>query len=62
MNKDAIIEYYKIMNTIEILIKAMKWVQYRQNNYDFDTIIAIFEIQLNNLRKFCINHIGDLEV
>lgn len=62
MNKDAIIEYYKIMNTIEILIKAMKWVQYKQNNYDFDTIIAIFEIQLNNLRKFCINHIGDLEV
>ena len=56
------IEYYKIMNTIEILIKAMKWVQYKQNNYDFDTIIAIFEIQLNNLRKFCINHIGDLEV
>lgn len=50
------------MNTFEILVDAMKWVQYKQDNYDFDTIIAISEIQLNNLRKFCINHVGDLEV
>ncbi|MBQ7764328.1 hypothetical protein IJ384_03045 [bacterium] len=61
MDKDAIVEYYEIMNTVEILIKAMKWIQQKQNNYDLDVIIAISEIQLNNLRRFCINHVGDLE-
>ena len=61
MNKEAIIEYHKIMNTFEIIIDAMKWIQYNHDNYDFDTIIAISENQLNNLRRFCINHVGNLE-
>ena len=49
------------MNKFEIIIDAMKWIQYNHDNYDFDTIIAISENQLNTLRKFCINHVGDLE-
>lgn len=61
MDKEAIIEYYEIMNTFEVLINAMKWIQKEHDNYDFDVIIAISEIQLNNLRRFCINHVGDLE-
>ena len=61
MDKKAIIEYYEIMNTFEVLINAMKWIQKERNNYDFDVIIAISEIQLNNLRRFYINHVGDLE-
>ena len=60
-NTDVEIEYHKIMNTFEIIIDAMKWIQYNHDNYDFDTIIAISENQLNKLRKFCINHVGDLE-
>lgn len=61
MNKEAIQEYYEIMQTFEILVSAMKWIQQEHEIYDFDTIIAISEIQLNNLRCFCVNHIGDLE-
>ena len=60
MDKNAIIEYYEIMNSFEVLIAAMKWIQQEQDNYDFDVIIAISEIQLKNLRKFCINHVGEL--
>ena len=61
MNKEAIVEYYEIMNTFEILIDAMKWIQQQQNNYTFEVIIKISQIQLNNLRRFCINHVGELE-
>ena len=61
MNKTAIIEYHEIMNTFEIIVDTMKWVQHNHDSYDFDTIIAISENQLNNMRKFCINHVGDLE-
>ena len=60
MDKNAIIEYYEIMNSFEVLIAAMKWIQQEQDNYDFDVIIAISEIQLKNLRKFGINHVGEL--
>ena len=61
MDKEAIIEYHEIMNSLKITIDAMKWIQYKHDNYDFDTIIAISENQLNNLRRFCINHVGELE-
>ena len=61
MDKKAIIEYHEIMNTFEIIIDAMKWIQQKHDNYDFDVIIAISEVQLNNLRRFCINHVGDLD-
>lgn len=61
MNKKAIEEYYEIMYTFEIIVSAMKWTQQKHDIYDFDKIISISEIQLNNLRRFCINHIGDLE-
>lgn len=61
MNKDAIKEYHQIMDSFEIIIDAMKWIQQEYDIYDFNTIVSISEVQLNNLRRFCINYIGDLE-
>lgn len=61
MDKEAIIEYHEIMNSLKITIDAMKWIQYKQDNYDFDVIIAISEKILQNIRRFCVNYVGDIE-
>ena len=61
MDKEVIIEYYEIMNTFEILVDAMKWIQQEKDDFAYSTIIDVAEIQLNNLRRFCINHVGELE-
>ena len=58
MNKEAIIEYHKIMNTFEIIIDAMKWIQYHHDNYDFDTIITI-KPMLNQLQFHSLDSIKE---
>ena len=62
MDKKAIIEYHEIMNTFEVMVDAMKWLREEKNDYSYSAIIDVAELQLKNLRKFCINYVGEIEM
>ncbi len=62
MDKKAIIEYHEIMNTFEVMVDAMKWLREEKNYYSYSSIIDVAELQLKNLRKFCINYVGEIEM
>lgn len=62
MDKKAIIEYHEIINTFEVMVDAMKWLREEKNDYSYSAIIDVAELQLKNLRKFCINYVGEVEM
>lgn len=62
MDKKTIIEYHEIINTFEVMVDAMKWLREEKNDYSYSAIIDVAELQLKNLRKFCINYVGEVEM
>ncbi len=60
MNKEAIKEYYNILNMFKVSLYALKWLEQGGKGY-YEAVCSQNEYLLTKLLIFCVNHVGDLE-
>ena len=59
MNKDAIAEYYRILDTFDLINIGMKFCTNNENTWKYDSIMNVMSCLLDDMRQFGVNHIGN---
>ena len=61
MDKDTITEYYRMVDTLNLVKMSMNYCADKNNALKYDSINTVITDLLDNMRRFGINHIGCLE-
>lgn len=61
MDRDAIVEYNRIIDTFDLINIGMKFCVSSENSLKYDSIMNVMSLLLNDMRKFGVNYIGFIE-